>query len=115
MSITLKFKIKTVRSAQLIEKRRDLVKQILVKTATDIEATAKSLAPVDTGFLRNSIQVDLGDIQELRARVKVGAEYGRFVEFGTRKMAAQPYLTPAVEQHRAAFKAAMNQVVTKGR
>jgi HK97 gp10 family phage protein len=33
------------------------------------------------------------------AEVTVGEDYGKFVEYGTYKMAAQPFLTPAFEKH----------------
>ena len=52
--------------------------------------------PVDTGFLKNSIK---GDVDRSKAvgEVAVTAEYAAYVEYGTRHMAAQPYLTPAAE------------------
>lgn len=69
----------------------------LVRTAAfQIEQQAKIAAPVDTGFLRGSIQTEILD--PMTARVSVGAEYGIYVEFGTRYMAAQPYFIPAAEQ-----------------
>jgi len=55
---------------------------------------ARRLCPVDTGFLRSRIEVvDLGADG---AGVRDDAEYAPFVEFGTVKMAAQPFLRPAV-------------------
>jgi HK97 gp10 family phage protein len=33
------------------------------------------------------------------AEVRVGAPYAAFVEFGTYKMAARPYLYPAFQEH----------------
>lgn len=58
---------------------------------------AQSLAPVDTGFLRDSIHVAPGD-GEMSSSVIVEAFYGPFLEFGTRFMSAQPFFFPAVEQ-----------------
>lgn len=44
------------------------------------------LAPVDTGQLRNSIKTKSQVTQEgAEAQVFVGAEYGVYVEFGTRR------------------------------
>ncbi|HEU4752061.1 MAG TPA: HK97-gp10 family putative phage morphogenesis protein [Armatimonadota bacterium] len=62
------------------ETRRKL-SQVVRKAAFDVEAQAKVNAPVDTGFLRNSIQAEMKG--ELTAEVTVGAEYGVLVEFGT--------------------------------
>jgi HK97 gp10 family phage protein len=59
---------------------------------------ARLLCPVRTGNLRNSIQpgaVEISDT-EVSADVEARMEYASFVEYGTRRMRAQPYLTPAL-------------------
>jgi HK97 gp10 family phage protein len=56
--------------------------------------TAQRLVPVDTGFLWSSIK---GKTSGGSFEVKASARYASFVEFGTSKMAAQPFMTPAVE------------------
>lgn len=86
-----------------------LAGQVVRKTALDIEAQAKLRAPVDTGFLRNSIQMN--STGELSAEVIVGAEYGLYLEFGTSRMGARPFLNPAVEFARPAFEAAMRKLL----
>lgn len=73
----------------------------LAKIAKDIEADAKSRAPVRTGALKNSIQERR--VRQLAREINVGVDYGAFVEFGTVRMAPRPYLTPAVEAKRATF------------
>lgn len=59
-----------------------------------IAEEARRLAPVDTGELKNSIHSELG---EEGGFIAVDAEHGPFVEYGTDRMAAQPYLRPAIE------------------
>jgi HK97 gp10 family phage protein len=81
---------------------------IVDKTAHDIEAGAKAVAPVDTGHLRASIKAESHG--PLEAEVRVGAEYGIYVEQGTRHMAPQPYLHPAAEAAREGFEQATRQV-----
>ena len=49
------------------------------------------------------------------AYVAVGAEYGAYVEYGTRHRPAKPYLTPAVEAQRAPFLAGLQQLVEQSR
>lgn len=66
------------------------------KAAFDIEAHAKALAPVDTGFLRAAIAAEPTG-NPLRWRVWSFASYSVYQEYGTRSMAAQPYMTPAAE------------------
>lgn len=55
---------------------------------------ATDLVPVDTGNLMSSINVDADDISVV---CEADCEYAQYVEFGTYKMAAQPYFIPALE------------------
>jgi HK97 gp10 family phage protein len=66
------------------------------KAAFAIEAEAKTLAPVDTGMLRNSIQTKIEG--PLRATVGTNVEYAPYQEFGTRHQKGQAFLTPAADQ-----------------
>lgn len=93
--------VKSDRLPELIARLPDAVNQILARTALSIEAEAKQRAPVRTGYLRNSIQAS--EVSQLAWRIGVGAEYGVFVEMGTRYQGARPFLTPAVEHARGNF------------
>ena len=64
--------------------------------AAMIEAEAKRLCPVDTGRLRASI-THVVDEGRLIAMAGSDVLYAIFVEMGTIKMSAQPYLRPALE------------------
>lgn len=58
----------------------------LERGAKKIQKNAKYLAPVKTGQLRNSIKTKSQATQSgAEAQVFVGAEYGVYVEFGTRR------------------------------
>lgn len=88
------------------------IELLLGKIAHDIEAWAKLNAPVDTGFLRGSIRARrMGDFYWV---VAVGAEYGAYVELGTTRAAAQPYLLPAVLTVRSKLSAAGGAVRISG-
>lgn len=73
-----------------------------------VAETARQLAPVRSGELRDNIVVSdmLRDGPERKGKaVYVGVLAGKalhagFVELGTLHMQAQPFLTPAFEQHR---------------
>ncbi|MED4461860.1 HK97-gp10 family putative phage morphogenesis protein [Metabacillus fastidiosus] len=58
------------------------VKRIVAETAYIIQSNARSLAPVDDGNLRSSIEVQLLE-GGLTARVTVSAHYAIYVEYGT--------------------------------
>ncbi len=71
-----------------------------------IHRTAAAIVPVRTGRLKNSLFWD--PEYERQGNTTVGAvgtevKYAPHVEFGTRRMRAQPYLQPAVEQNLSAI------------
>lgn len=75
---------------------KEKVKRELVWAGVETQNRARVNCPVDTGTLRNSITYEpKGDFD-----VVVGAytDYASYVEYGTRKMNAQPYLIPAFEE-----------------
>lgn len=65
------------------------------EAANYILGEARTLAPVRTGHLRSNSEVEGEGGNSL---IKFNAEYAAYVELGTRKMAAQPFLTPAVNR-----------------
>lgn len=93
-----------------------LVAAAVIKTATDIEADAKRLVPVDTGYLRSSISREIsastfaGAGSEFRAEVGPTANYGAYVEYGTSRMGPQPYMGPAFDRRAPGFVAAVEQI-----
>lgn len=70
------------------------------RSANFIADVARQLAPVDTGALRGSIRVEDG-AHALARRVVAGGtdgvDYAAYVEYGTSRSAAQPFMTPAKE------------------
>ena len=73
------------------------------------ETYAKRLCPVDTGRLRNSItHQQYDDDTEV---VGTNVEYAPYVELGTVKHRAQPYLRPAAEGHTAEYKAIIQSIM----
>ena len=78
--------------------------KILDEAAFEVETNAKQNAPVLTGALRNSIHVNKTSNQNKFSRViSDGVEYGIYQELGTSRMAAQPFMIPAVEAIREKF------------
>lgn len=64
-------------------------------TAMEAANRARSRAPVRTGRLRGSIQTLTASAE---SKVQVTAPYAGYVEFGTRRMRAQPFLRPSVQE-----------------
>lgn len=61
-------------------------------------SSAVMLAPVDTSALINSLTSESKMTGDLTFTLSDGVEYGVYQEFGTSKMAAHPFMTPAIEK-----------------
>lgn len=70
------------------------IRRALVRIGLECESYAKDLCPVKTGRLRNSIT---NYVEGNAAYVGTNVEYAPFVEEGTSKQKAQPFLRPAAE------------------
>lgn len=66
------------------------------KVADKIAAQARAVVPVRTGYLQSSI-VSVSISAGKEAEVQANAPYAAFVEYGTYKMAARPFLAPSVD------------------
>lgn len=104
-SVKVTVTVTSNRFAELAAKLPALAGEAVRKAGLDIVTYAKMAAPVDTGYLRNSITFQSQSATS--GLVYVGAEYGIYQEYGTRKMPAHPYFTPAVEAVRPQFEAAV--------
>lgn len=71
--------------------------------AEAVQGYASSMAPVDTGALRNSLHTERKE--DLVYWVADGVEYGIYQELGTYKMRAHPFMVPAVEKAQKAYTA----------
>ena len=79
----------TISNINKIAKDTELrVKEALVDFGTKVETQAKRDAPADEGKLRNSINATYPK-NGLSVEVTVAADYAAYMEFGTRKFAAQ--------------------------
>jgi HK97 gp10 family phage protein len=89
----------------------DGIEQAVLAGAYVVEAAAKLKAPVDTGFLRSSIQASILNSTRSSAEAIVAAQalYAIYVEMGTVNMRAQPYLRPALDENRGSI---INAVTT---
>lgn len=83
--------------------------------AEDFVGKAQAAAPVDTGTLRASIHVEsiTGGGSSVTATVATGgeADYAIYVEMGTYKMAAQPFMGPTLIEHRATYEEVLARAI----
>lgn len=95
------------------------VQKALVKAGVIVERQASALAPVDLGRLRGSItyatakersNVDApasltdgvsAPTDKWTVHIGTNVDYAPHVEYGTRRMSAQPFLRPALMAHKS--------------
>lgn len=95
MQITLSLKANFGGLEKIIANCDSLTPEIVKKYGFEAEGYAKSFAPVDTGYLRDTLTSRMIDITT--ARIQSNAPYDIYQEMGTYKMAAHPFLSPAIE------------------
>lgn len=94
------------KSVEETTKRIDSACEKAVKdTCEDIQRMAKQFAPARSGKLRDSIKTK---VEGLKGEVYSDVSYAGYVENGTRKMRARPFLRPAYD---ACIKELMSRVV----
>lgn len=92
------------------QKAQRMAGRAVRKAAFDIEAIAKTKAPVDTGALRNSIGADFTASDGLTAMVGPTVNYAKYQEFGTRYITPQPFMGPAADIVGPQFEQAMAEI-----
>ena len=127
----------TDNSKEFLEAMQQAAVRALEKCGLTAEGYAKKLCPVDTGNLRNSITHTV-DEEEPAAYIGTNNEYAAYVELGTGKYVsggrptpwvyqdekgnwhrtngqkAQPYLKPAVADHKETYRGIIDNELKNG-
>lgn len=95
-----------------LEKKMTLedVKKVVSTNTSEMANQMQRRAPVDTGFMRRSINQSILD-GGLSGMVTPTAEYAPYVNFGTRFQAAQPFVSNAFNYQKIKFLADMRGLV----
>ena len=86
------------------------------KTALSVEKSAKQNIKrnrtVDTGRLLGSVKTNIEqDYAGVEAEVGTNVEYANYIEYGTYKMGAKPFLNPAFDEETANLEDRIRQVI----
>lgn len=102
----------TDNSDKFLDALSEQLEQALTAIGLTAESYAKADCPVDTGRLRNSIThaVESG---EKAVYIGTNVEYAAFVELGTSRMKARPYLRPAAANHTEEYKGLVKQALSR--
>lgn len=104
MSVNMKIKIEKDNTDEIKHITREAVITGLMAVGIQACNYAELLCPVNTGRLRASIIYGV-DESEMCAEIGTNVEYASYVEYGTSKTPAQPFIKPAVNNHAAEYKA----------
>lgn len=75
------------------------VKAAVAESSLNVQRNARKRCPVDTGRLRSSINAVFYQ-GGMTGEVVSAVEYAPYVEFGTHRASAQPFLFPSWEEER---------------
>ena len=94
------------RSAQALKEVAKIIGDNLIEFGESVVEVSMDNVPVDTGHLKNNIRMEPRnpnpDAMALAVVTETG--YGAYVELGTSKTQARPYIAPAAKQVMAQFK-----------
>lgn len=93
---------------RLDESIKDRIQEQLAMWAQDVKTEAEHLVPVRTGYLQSTI---FAKCYEWTVEVGAQASYAVAVEFGTYRMHARPYLTPAIQSQLSNLEAALSKAI----
>lgn len=86
----------------------------MTRSVSLVERDAKTLVPVATGNLQRSITNEVtGGADGAVGTVGTNVSYARYVEDGTYKMRARPYLKPSLQKNLAAIGREFEQAVKR--
>lgn len=80
---------------QFLSELNRAIEKSLEESGAEVENHAAYICPVDTGKLRNSLTHRLVD--DRTCEVGTDTEYALYVEAGTSRAKAQPYLVPSLK------------------
>ena len=116
--------------ARLVEMQRGLLNEAekaIREIAVKIRDDAKRFCPVDTGSLKKSIRLGVtarpaGNIRIIQVRAggyvtnpKTGrkVDYASHVEFGTSRQRPQPFMRPAIDNHKKDLARVLRRKISK--
>ena len=98
-------------TAAVSEGIKDAISTALEKIGLLAEGYAQMKCPVDTGTLRGSITHEVaGD----SVYVGTNIEYAPYVELGTSRQKAQPFLRPAASEHGEQYRQVLKKTLGGG-
>ena len=96
---------------EVISAKNGAIARALEAIGIQAEGDVASLAPVDTGRLRDSITHETHAAEE-SVYVGTNVEYGKYQEYGTSRMRAHPFLKPGIMNNLETYKSIAKQFLS---
>lgn len=96
---------------EVISAKNEAIARALEAIGIQAEGDVASLAPVDTGRLRDSITHEI-HAEEESVYVGTNVEYGKYQEYGTSRMKAHPFLKPGIMKNLETYKSIAKQFLS---
>ena len=93
---------------------RDHIRTQLVTRRSPPASDAGEYPHEETGHLRRNVQMEMDRTQH-RARVGTNVVYGKYLEFGTRRMMSRPWLSKATREFGPTIRRILEAPVPGGR
>ena len=90
---------------------RTYVTEAMAEVGAQMMTYSRGICPVRTGYLRSTVFFQI--TEELEADFGAAAPYSLFIEFGTYRMAAQPFIRPAIDAYTTQLLTAILQGVLR--
>lgn len=88
--------------------------KVLRKSAADLNRTMKRRAEFTKGYQTGTTKRSIGSVvSDNKAEVGARTEYAPYLEHGTRFMAAQPFVKPALDEVAPDFKRMLSELLEK--
>lgn len=99
--------------------------ETIFEAAVAVQAKMRNLVPIDTGNLYDHIQVDgphqegnfswvdVGVIHDIGFTDADTAIYGNVMEYGSARVAARPYIRPALKSSRGVVRNALKKIMAR--
>lgn len=96
--------------------------EVVLEAGQEVQADMQNLVPVDSGNLFDHIQIDgphqdgnfhyveVGVIHDLAFTDENTAIYGNVIEYGSARVAAQPYIRPALAKNRTIMRKTLKKL-----
>ena len=97
-------------TGQVVDGIDSAISAALEKIGLLAEKYAAKKCPVDTGNLRGSITYEV-DADGNAVYIGTNVEYAPYVELGTSRQKAQPFLRPAASEHSAQYRRVLKKAL----